>query len=253
MLSELARSVSHRRTSIGSDGLLAVRRLEDGIGLRMFNPDGTEDFCGNGLRIAARYAELRNWCANEFQIQHLDRVVQAEVNGDGLASTTTDPASFDPVDVPVTSDRELIGAPIVVQGSEIEISAVSTGSTHSVIFVPELPGDDKFSSISSMLEHSPLFPNRTSVVWAVRTSEKALSIRIWERGAGETLGCGTGSAAAAVVLARQHRLSGDFLIQNPGGQVIVALKSWDSPIVSRSVPTFPFEGRIQLGEPPDHM
>ena len=78
------------------------------------------------------------------------------------------------------------------------ITPLSTGSTHSVTFVEELPADDRFFGVSGAVENHPLFPERTSLMWCKVLDPKKVQIRIWERGAGETLGCGTGACAAAV-------------------------------------------------------
>lgn len=245
-LEHLARFVSPRRTGIGSDGLLALAPTAFGLQLRMFNPDGTEDFCGNGLRIAARHGFDQDWVPREFSIHHLDREVPCWISENGSARTQIGSASFLPDRVPIVLDEELFMSPIEVGGEELEASAVTTGSTHTVILVDELPGDERFQRMSRQLELSPLFPQRTSVIWTLPVSDRDLKIRIWERGAGETLGCGTGSSAAAAVWFRKRGLSGAAEVQNPGGSIHIEMASWDAPITVESIPRETYAGAIEL-------
>lgn len=239
-LAEIAQIVCARRTSIGADGLLVLGAEEGRLVLRMFNPDGTEDFCGNGLRCAAVHAVLHGWVSTStFSIEHGEQSVPIEVSGSGphrlRVRTRLEPASFDPSRVPVTSSNaEVIDRPWTIAGHEVRVSALTTGSTHAVILVESKPEDALFSTVSAALEHDPAFPERTSVVWAWPGGADEIGIRIWERGVGETLGCGTGSAAAAIVWARQTGVGGPLRIQNPGGGVAIVLEDWESPILVES-------------------
>jgi diaminopimelate epimerase len=243
-LSALAVAACQRRYGIGADGLLVVGRHGSGMRLRMFNPDGTEDFCGNGLRCAAWHGLRRGWVRDRFAIWHMSRTVDAWIAQDGRVSTELGCATFDPIHVPTALPSELFLEEITVLGQSFVASSVSTGSTHTVLTVPEMPPEDVFLRISQALEHDTRFPNRTSVIWCRADSERELRIRIWERGAGETLGCGTGSAAAAVVHARATGQGGTFLVENRGGPVEVDMKSWKEPIVISSRADEIFTGRL---------
>ena len=231
VLERLAIQACTRRWGVGSDGLLVVDRAPGGVTMRMFNPDGTEDFCGNGLRCAARFAVDSGWVGTEFQIEHLREMVPVKVSGDRI-ETIISPASFDPLRVPLLhSVGELFQSEIFLEriDKQLRISSLTTGSTHTVLFVDRLPSDEEIQVVGPALEHHPFFPKRTSVIWAVIEGE-SLRIRIWERGAGETLGCGTGSSAAAAVFCRIRGRGGIVEVRNRGGTVIVEMESWDSPI-----------------------
>jgi diaminopimelate epimerase len=119
---------------------------------------------------------------------------------------------------------------------------VTTGSAHYVALVEELPGDEAFFALSPAIETDPMFPERVSVMWTQAVSDRRLKLRIWERGVGETLGCGTGSSAAALVWARSKGLLGEFVVENPGGELKVALAGYDAPIASVSRPRIVFDG-----------
>ncbi|MBS1724401.1 MAG: diaminopimelate epimerase [Armatimonadetes bacterium] len=239
-LGALAKRVSDRHFGIGSDGLLAVAPHESGLELRMFNPDGTEDFCGNGLRCAAAFGRGQGWTPSEFSIQHGGRLVPASVGPDGDATVVLPPADYRPVAVPIATQTPAID--LELHG--VVGSALSTGSTHFVVFCEDLPLDEEFFRVSPRIEHDPIFPERTSVMYVKVGDDRHLRLRIWERGAGETLGCGTGSVAAAVEWARRSGSSGTFLIENPGGELEVVLPHWDAPITSRSRPKVTFTGAI---------
>ncbi|HEY0868348.1 MAG TPA: diaminopimelate epimerase [Fimbriimonas sp.] len=249
-LPRLAIDLCRERFSVGGDGLLAVGMEDEALRLRMFNPDGTEDFCGNGLRCAAMHALRQGWVGSRFTIRHLEREVPAEIFENGRIATRIGQASYVPRDVPHTSgelfDREVwagmdTGMPLVLYGS-----ALTTGSTHTVIPTMELPDDDSFHKISAKIEVDPKFPQRTSVIWRQEVAPMRLKIRIWERGVGETFGCGTGSSAAAADYLRRRGGGGVVEVENPGGSVLVRMDSWSAPITVEGYAQAVYEGEIPL-------
>lgn len=219
-----------RHFGVGGDGLLTVEMEEGTVRLRMFNPDGTEDFCGNGIRCAARHVFDLGWVGAEFSVRHLDREVPVSVAADGEITTTLGYASYAPEDVPHTAYGELFNTTIwsgMDGGQPISLfgSALTTGSTHTIIPTSELPDDDSFTSVSAQIEVAPLFPDRTSVIWRQEVGPDHLKLRIWERGVGETLGCGTGASAAAVDYLRRKRRGGTVTVESRGGTLRVAAES----------------------------
>jgi diaminopimelate epimerase len=235
-LSSLAIRMCARHTSIGSDGLLVVEPLDPlRIRMRMFNPDGTEDFCGNGLRCAAVYAAEEGWVDPAgFVIEHFGRDVPSRVEG-ARATTVLGRASFRAGHVPwgteAQADEEWFQRELSAGSWSGLATLVSTGSTHTILLVDELPDDLTVSRLGAQLEHHPLFPQRTSVIWAKRVGEDVLKVRIWERGVGETWGCGTGSSAAAVTVGRMDdRGARRIQVDNPGGTVWVSFTDWTGDI-----------------------
>jgi diaminopimelate epimerase len=244
-LSKLSIDMCRHHFGIGGDGLLAVGMEEGDVRLRMFNPDGTEDFCGNGIRCAAQHVHAQGWVAESFNVRHLDRVVPVTIK-EGVIRTVIGLASYDPQDVPTSIAGELFDETIFAARIDdwsvvLNGSALSTGSTHVILPTGSLPDDDGFVKISSKLEHDPRFPQRTSVIWSVRDGE-AIKIRIWERGVGETLGCGTGSSAAAVDFMRRRGAGGRIEVKNPGGSVWVEAEAWNKPITLEGTAEGLFEG-----------
>jgi len=247
-LSTLAIRAADRKFGIGGDGILTLERVDRSrVKMRMFNPDGTEDFCGNGLRIAARHAFDQSWVDREFFIVHGGADVFAEVGSDGQILTTLGSADYSPSAVPHTRSGELFDALIGVAGDrEFRGSALTTGSTHTIIPVNELPSDQEIERWGPELEHLPLFPDRTSVIFVREVAEYDLQIRIWERGVGETLGCGTGSSAAAADYLRRRSSGGTVLVRNPGGSIQISMDRWNAPITVQGEATEVYRGHFPV-------
>lgn len=230
--SALAVELCDRQFGIGADGLLVIddTRLAD-VMMRMYNPDGTPDVCGNGLRCLARYAVEREIVAGDtLRVATLAGVRSARMHRDATGEITAVTVSmgqprFDPPSIPmrVMAERVLDYSLELEDDTVLPISALSTGSTHTVTFVPELPTDERFFAISPQVEHHPLFPDRTSLMWCQVEEPECLRLRIWERGAGETWGCGTGACAAAVaaILHNYAPAGRPITVASRGGELIV--------------------------------
>ena len=239
--SDVAIKTGDRHFGVGHDGLLVVSPDRGNLKLRFFNPDGTEDFCGNGIRCAALYAFVEGWCGAEFVIHQLGRKIPILVK-DGVVTSTMPGADLTPEQVPVCADAPFIDEE--VQG--VKGTAVSTGSTHFVAFVDELPETPGFERVSTKVENDPVFPQKTTVMWTRVDGPKELSVRIWERGVGETLGCGTGSIACATVHSMKTGETGSILVKNPGGNLRIEVEGWDRPVKVSSRPQRVFEGEVEI-------
>lgn len=255
-LPALAIKLTNRRLSVGGDGLLVVGMEEGDVRLRMFNPDGTEDFCGNGLRCAAQHAADQGWVGDQFAVRHLDQVVRSTLV-EGKVQSVFGPASFDPAKVPHLYVGEAFDRTIwsgLVGGYPLSLfgSALSTGSTHVVIPTGSLPDNSSFFSVAPLIENDEHFPQRTSVIWAQETAPMKLKIRIWERGVGETMGCGTGSMAAAVNYLRLKNAIApvpagySVEVTNPGGVVTVKTSSWFGNLTLEGVAKTVFTGTVAV-------
>jgi diaminopimelate epimerase len=247
-LSQMAQRMCEHHFGIGSDGLLVWKKLQDRIQLRMFNPDGTEDFCGNGLLCVAYALSKQSFFQDSLVIEHLNREVLVRVAPDGRTSAKLPVASFEPSRVPLQEGlSELFISQIHLDSEEILVSAMDTGTTQTVLLVEELPDQERFQRVSRILEHHPFFPARTSVIWAKPLQENQLKIRIWERGVGETLGCGTGSIAVATVWSRLHHRFGEFRIISPGGTAVVDIQEGGQSVRLEAYPHMVFEGKWFFG------
>jgi diaminopimelate epimerase len=210
-LAALAVRICDRHYGAGADGLLVVRPVaRDAVEMRMHNPDGTPDFCGNGMRCVARYALDRGLVADSpLTIHTISGPRRATIEPTPLGEipliqVEMGSPAFHPAEIPMAIDgASAIDFMLPLAQETLRITALSTGTTHTVIFVPDLPGDERFAAVSGEIERHPLFPERTSVMWCRMDAPDRIAMRIWERGAGETWGCGTG-ACAAVVAAILH-------------------------------------------------
>ncbi|MFM9874470.1 MAG: diaminopimelate epimerase [Fimbriimonadaceae bacterium] len=241
---QMAIELCRRRYSVGSDGLSVIWREDGEIHLRFFNPDGTEDFCGNGLRCAAWYAYRQGWTNLEFDIHQLGKTVSMKIDPIGRVTAVMPIASYDPAIVPTLYGSEMIE--VSVHG--VVGTAVTTGSAHFVVLCDELPGDEEFFRLGPLIETDPVFPERVSVMWVRPDSDRHLTMRIWERGVGETLGCGTGATASASVWFRKMGLTGSVELVSKGGILEINMERWDTPISVECDPEEMYEGEALVSE-----
>jgi len=211
------RLICHRNFGVGSDGiLLRYESKRADFGLRIFNPDGSQaEKSGNGVRIFAKYLyDHRLSTSERFTIETLGGIVHAQLRlVDGqIADITVDmgTASFDDL-------RE-----IEVDGERLELTSLSVGNPHCIVVVPDLSAVD-FYRLGPKLETHPAFPNRTNVQFAQIVSRAEVRIRIWERGAGETLASGSSSCAVAAACYRLGHVDRDVTISMDGGQLQIRL------------------------------
>jgi len=176
--------------------------------MRMFNPDGTEDMCGNGLRCVTYYLHSQGFLPQgHARIQTLDGLKSVRlVDEEGQTEVEVDMGQphLHPADMPMLVEGEKVfDYPITLEDGTVAVTAVSMGTPHMVIFVPQPVDDAAFFSLGPRLERHPLFPQRTNVTWCVVEARDRIRPRFWERAVGESLACGTG-ACAAMVAARLH-------------------------------------------------
>ena len=236
----LAQATADRHFAVGHDGLLVISRdpASGRLRMRMYNPDGTEDMCGNGLRCVARYAVDRGLAAQRsLVIDTLSGPRQIDVLADGRVSVHMGPVPFvrsGTVETPVGRFAYVLLRP---------------GTPHAILLQTELPDDELFQAAGPAIEHSPEFPERVSVMWAVAQGPHLLRLRIWERSVGETLGCGTGACAAAVAALRAGVVEEPVTVRSRGGDLLIARDpvASDSVIMTGSA-EFIYEGRYPLPE-----
>lgn len=241
-----ARAVSlcDRKFGIGADGLIVVGPSEIADArMRFFNPDGTEDMCGNGLRCVIRFAAARGLLSlYAGSVETLAGIRHYEARGDAQSITVNmGSPEFAPDKLPMRFGGErALDVSLDMDGTTLPVSALNTGSTHTVVFADTLPDDATFFALSPRIENHPLFPERTSVIWTTITEANRLSLRIWERGVGETLGCGTGACAAAVAAIATGRLlplpDGRVPVRSQGGELIVHWQGRESDAMTLTGP-----------------
>ena len=227
-LPELARILSDRHFGIGADGMILVMPSDEAdFRMRVFNSDGSEaEMCGNGIRGLAKYVYDRGMTDEttvsvetgagilRVALTVQDGVVTAatvDMNSPRLARRDI-PMRGEPANEPV------IEQPLEVDGRTFDITCVSMGNPHCVIFVDDVASFD-VTGIGPQIENHELFPERTNVEFATVTDREQIRMRVWERGAGETLACGTGAGAAVVASVVTDRTERQVQVELPGGEL----------------------------------
>jgi diaminopimelate epimerase len=223
----------HRNWGIGSDGiLLLVDSSNADFGLRIFNPDGSEaEKSGNGLRIFAKYLYEHGHAKRPvFSVETKGGVVecQCHVAGGRVASVTVEmgQVTFRAQDIPMSGPaREVVGIPLKVDDHALKVTALSVGNPHCVIFTDRLD-EAEVRRLGPLIEHHPVFPNRTNVQFAKVEGRDRVAILIWERGAGFTLASGSSSCAAAAAAVKNDFCDqGRVTVAMPGGELIVEVRA----------------------------
>jgi len=234
--SPLAKAMCHRHFGIGADGLIVLlpSQVAD-LRMRLYNPDGSEaEACGNGLRCLARYAIDRGLVdARELAVETLGGMRKVRSHGN-LIQVDMGKPKFKADEIPMLIEEELdiiLDYPIIVQGKKLLLTCLSMGNPHAVCFLDEPIVNFPLAELGPVVEKHPLFPDRINFevanVLSRKPTEKLQKIeaRVWERGVGETLSCGTGACAVAVAARLHDRVAGDVDIILPGGVLTVA---WDA-------------------------
>ncbi len=227
---EIARRVSDRHYSVGSDGLVMICHSEVAdVKMRMFNADGSEArMCGNAVRCVGKYVYDREIVKkSRICVETLSgiKVLDMKIADGKAVGATVDMgrASFVKSDVPVVWDDEgCIAVPLTVDGQDFVCTAVSVGSAHVVSFVDCLEGFP-FEKFGPLFEKHPLFPDRVNAEFAELLSPTEIKMRVWERGSGETWACGTG-ACATVAAAVENGLCDagtDVAVRLRGGTIVI--------------------------------
>jgi diaminopimelate epimerase len=200
----VARAVSRRHHGIGADGLILVRPSSDAdCRMEMYNADGSRgEMCGNGIRCVAKYVYDRGLTHNPMRIDTDDGVktLTLALDDHGRVSGAAVDMGVPVLDgprIPVTSEGRVIDQPLEVGGMSWQITCVSMGNPHCIVFVPEVASLD-LARIGPLFEHHPFFPKRVNTEFVAVRSRTAMDFRVWERGSGETMACGTGACAALV-------------------------------------------------------
>ena len=202
---ELAIKVSDRHFGIGSDGLILIKPSDCADSeMQMFNADGSEGaMCGNGIRCVGKYVY-------DFGLTEKENITVSTKSGikelklfpkNGKVEkvrVNMGPAILTAADIPVdVSTEQAINVPIIVDGEEYEFTGVSMGNPHAVVYVDQVRSL-RLDLIGPRFEKHPVFPDRVNTEFIEVYGDHILKMRVWERGSGETLACGTGACAAAV-------------------------------------------------------
>ena len=224
----LAVRLSDRHKGIGGDGLVLICRSDVADArMRMFNADGSEgNMCGNAIRCVGKYLYDENVCRKEelsVETKSGIKYLRLYTENGKVKRVRVDmgKADFDPKSLPVLLEGEAVDRPVKIAGGLHRITCVSMGNPHCVLF--EDPDGADLERIGPLFENDPLFPERVNTEFVKVIGKNALKMRVWERGSGETMACGTGACAAAAAACACGKCDAaqDILVQLRGGDLVI--------------------------------
>ena len=244
------RSLADRHTGIGFDQALVLeppRRAATDVFYRIFNADGREvEQCGNGARcIAALLAARGAARSGALMLDSPAGRIEARVHPGGQVSVNMGPVRFDPAALPFEAPLEADQYPLEVDGDTVQIGAVSIGNPHAVLTVESVE-TAPVARLGPALEQHPRFPNRVNVGFMEVRDRTHVRLRVYERGVGETLACGTGACAAVAVGRRWGLLDPEVRVGARGGELAVRWGGPGEPIWLSGPAQFAFQGHIDL-------
>jgi len=242
--------LADRRTGIGFDQALvlsAPRSPGTDVYYRIFNADGTEvEQCGNGARcIATLVARRKRRHDRPMRLGSPGGVVEAVLRDDGLVSVAFAVPDFDPRSLPFDAPAEASSYSIDLLTGPIDFGAVSVGNPHAVIRVASV-ADAPVDTVGPAMENHARFPRRVNVGFVEIVSPEHIRLRVFERGTGETLACGTGACAAVAIGRRAGALADEVRVDMLGGRLIVGWSGPGSPIWLTGPAETSFEGQVDL-------
>ena len=218
---------------------------------RIFNADGGEvEQCGNGARCFARFVVAEGLTQKRaIRVETAAGVIVPQIDESGQVTVDMGPPRFAPREIPFVTDQgAALVYPLVVAGKTVEVSVVSMGNPHAVQVVEDVERAP-VATQGPLIEAHPAFPQRVNAGYMQPLSRRHIKLRVWERGAGETLSCGTGACAAVVAGISQGLLDSPVRVETRGGALTIAWPGGDNPVVMKGPAQAVFEGTIELQEP----
>ena len=250
---EMAKKVSNRNFGIGSDGLIMINPSDVAdFEMEMYNADGSRsEMCGNGIRCVGKYVYDYGLTEKEHisvetlaGIKYLDLTVE-----DGkvkLVKVDMGSPELVPENIPIVADgNRVIDEPINVNGSEYRMTGVSMGNPHAVVYVEDVKGLD-IETIGPAFENHERFPNRVNTEFVKVLDRNTVEMRVWERGSGETMACGTGACAVAVACILNGFTEDKVPVKLLGGDVQIEWDKEADKIYMTGPAEVSFDGEINL-------
>jgi diaminopimelate epimerase len=234
------RKIADRHFGVGCDQILVVERpSQPGVDFRyrIFNADGGEvEQCGNGARCFVKYVHAKGLTAKrEIRVETLGGVIAPRLEDDGEVSVDMGPPT---IDMPLLHE-------IALKNSTLKATILSMGNPHAVQVVADV-AEAPVTTQGPLLEHHPRFPNRVNAGYMQVRDRQRIALRVWERGAGETLACGTGACAAVVSGILRGLLDSPVAVEARGGTLTVSWAGGDNAVWMKGPAKSVFEGTIEL-------
>lgn len=251
--SELSKDISRYHFGIGSDGLILIGGSDIAdFSMRIFNSDGSEaEMCGNGIRCVGKYVyDKKLTDKSTITVSTLGGIKTLELKiEEGICTGATVNMGrpvLKPSEIPVDSalDR-MVNYPLETKFGTLNITTVSMGNPHCIIFVESTEFAD-FERLGAYMEKHPIFPRYTNVEFVQVIDRKTVRMRVWERGAAETLACGTGASATLVACVLNNKTDREAAIKLKGGDLKISWLSDDGDVYMTGPATTVFEGEIDV-------
>jgi diaminopimelate epimerase len=244
------RKLADRHFGVGCDQVLVVEPAhspENDFRYRIWNADGGEvEQCGNGARCFAHFVlEQGLSTRTELRVETARGIIVPRVEPSGSVTVDMGAPRFAPADIPFEAPEERLTYALDVDGTAVEIGVVSMGNPHAVQRVADVdsaPVDTQ----GPRIEHHPRFPQRVNAGYLQVVSRNHVRLRVWERGAGETLACGTGACAAVVSGIRQKLLDDNVRVSTRGGDLTIQWRGEGAPVLMGGEATFVYAGEIEI-------
>jgi diaminopimelate epimerase len=255
------RWLADRRFGVGADQVLLVERpRQPGVDFRyrIFNADGGEvEQCGNGARCFVRFVHDRRLTPKRaIRVETLGGVIEPRLEDDGQVTVDMGLPVFEPARVPFDAEGLVARAerhdrlwPLDIGGRRVEFSVLSMGNPHAV----QVVGDLRQAPVATdgpLIEHHARFPRRVNAGFMQWLDRHAIGLRVWERGAGETLACGSGACAAAVAGILRGALASPVTVRARGGELRIAWAGAGQPVLMTGPAETVYEGEIELSKSP---
>lgn len=247
---EQIRFLADRRLGVGCDQVLLVerpRQPEVDFTYRIFNADGGEvEQCGNGARCFARYVRDQGLTRKDhIPVATAAGVITLHIEADGQITVDMGMPIFEPADIPFAADAQAEVYALEVEATQVEVSVISMGNPHAVMRVEQV---DKapIASLGPRIESHARFPRRVNVGFMQVVDRQHIRLRVYERGVGETLACGSGACAAVVVGRQRGWLDDKVTVSLPGGILKIQWSGEGQPVLMTGPAVSVFEGRIRL-------
>ncbi len=247
---DIIRELANRNFGIGFDQLLVVEPpgLPDvDFRYRIFNADGSEvEQCGNGARCFARFVrDQRLTNKKVIRVQTAKGVIELRVGRDGMVMVNMGVPELNPPAIPFAADRRKDVYTVDVDGQTVELSAVSMGNPHGVMVVEDVE-QAPVETLGPRLERHPRFPARANIGFLQILDRKHARLRVFERGSGETLACGSGACAAVVAGCLRGLLDSRVEVELRGGKLVIEWQGEGSPVMMEGPAASVFEGQLRL-------
>ena len=243
------RAIADRHFGIGCDQILLVEKATNKADFRyrIFNADGSEvEQCGNGARCFIRFIYDHGLTKkNDIRIETLSGEISPKLEANGEITVNMGVPQFEPANIPFAAEQDALVYQLELDGKEVEISIVSMGNPHAVRIIQSISQAPVLSE-GPMIESHPRFPNRVNVGYMKIIDRNHIKLRVYERGSGETLACGTGACAAVVTGIRLNLLATIVKVSTRGGDLTIRWEGSGKPVWMTGPAVTVFDGEINL-------